>query len=186
MADIISTGRNVKIGGGNAVIMLGRDGATPVQIAYCKTFNETPPSRLTQPVVIQGIGDKRPVEIIPPQGIWGEGTIALTVYEFFAEHAWKTIDSNFPTSQVASEDMSEMGFWDYQYKSGTKFVITRLVAKGGLGSGNSGFIRTYHNCVITGISEGGNQTSVPDIGEVTSNITFTFTHYTEKVIDNNS
>ena len=186
MSEIVSVGKNVRIsGGGNAVVMVSKGDGGPEVIAYCTTVRDNMPTPVVRETTIQGIGDKRPAEIIPPMGTMTGGSIVMAIYEFFTEHAWRVLDPESPLSQVASEDRQEKGFWDHQYQSGMKFTISRLVAKGGMGSGNAGILKTYHNCVIIGIQEGDIDTA-NNAQSSSSQITFGYTHYTEKVVDNNA
>ncbi len=148
------------IGGGNTYVRIGLNSGEKVE--FIASLSDTPGRINGQPVAIQGIGDKHPVEIATGYSM-GAGTLTLKVWETWGEDGWV---SAFKSTQGSDNDIWKrfvdkgQGHGESGYPIDLVEVLDAqrlnpdyiFVAKVELGADGSP-IRTkiYQGCVITDV-----------------------------------
>ena len=181
------------LGGGNTYVVVGLKNRQKVE--FLASMNETPPAVVGTTTPIQGIGDVHPVEIATGYAA-GAGQLSLDVYQTWEKDGWV---SAFMTTDKSSGAMSdETGIWDawlngeqakansldgypcdiYEImqaqRMNTEYISVQKIIKNA--QGEPFRIKTYHGCVITGVSQDERIENATMVGKCT--ITMQYTHYT--------
>ena len=77
--------RSRVVGSGNTILLVNGQ-----RVAFMTNVQDTPPTVIGGPDVIQGIDDKHPVEIVTANAL-GVGTLVLTLVELWDENVWERI-----------------------------------------------------------------------------------------------
>ena len=144
---------NVRVvGGGNTLVVVG-SGEDAVK--FISQLQDNPGRANANPVAIQGIGDKYPVEIATAYA-QKEGTLTLTVWERWGVDGWTSLFEDSGIFDNYTSDMNSASKYpvdlvevlDAQRKSNTDLKI-RKIERGA--DGNTVRVKTYLNPVITDI-----------------------------------
>lgn len=143
------------VGGGNTYVTVGNGDS---RVSFIAQLQDQPGRIAAQPVPIQGIGDRYPVEIATAYA-QGAGTLTLTVWERWGKDGWiSAFENDDIFSNYTSEVAKGSGFASYPadlvevldaQRKNDSYISIKKVEKGA--DGNTIRIKSYNNAVITDI-----------------------------------
>lgn len=138
-------------------------------IAYAQEVAHTSPTPVAEPVAVQPMDARRPLQVITPQAA-GMGTITLTLIELYGQWVWERL-----AKLAGANDLVEI--FQRISASPDPISMTKIITPPTLGGVTMpAYTEVYHNCVITNVANG----ETIDIAtmEVRKVITVGYTHMT--------
>jgi hypothetical protein len=160
--------RKVRVGGGFTVFHWSIDGGTEEKqevIAFADTVTVNSVTPVAAAQAIQPLNALRPIEIVTPRA-HTNGTIVLTLTELYNEAIWQRL-----AGLAGSRDIIDIMEYLAGVDNGAR--ITKYVRTPG-GSNTGDYYETFHNCVITRVSD--DETIRIDTMSINKEIEVWYTH----------
>jgi hypothetical protein len=135
------------------------------RIRYCQTIQDNPPQPVAPPQDVQGIDDKRPVEIAFAKAV-RSGSVVLTIFEEWERDVWRQF---FGYRRGVYSDLADV------FERATQIGGVQCAKVIRTPAGNKRLV-IYHNSVITNIDM--SDSIAIDTLTVGRPVTITYTHRT--------
>lgn len=153
-------------------------------LAFCKQVAHTSPSPVAQPVPIQPMDSRYPLQIITPAAA-GMGTVVLDMYELYGQQVWERLGTRDATLTGATDSATSIfdGAIDIvdvfvrQAAAANPIQVIKYINPPQLRAKKlQSYTEEYHNVIVSNIIDG-EQIEVGTM-DIIKQITLNYTHMT--------